>query len=63
MKKTYTETLEEAADILRQLEFVTVLPSKCPVCLGWDKVVGEQSRTHRTGCPLRDVLDRLDAFV
>lgn len=50
--------LAEALEILRSIEFATVVAAKCPVCLGWDKRYGEQSRKHTATCKLKALLNR-----
>jgi len=52
------DDLKEALEILRSIEFTTVIYSKCPVCLGFDKPNGETSRHHNKECKLAALLKR-----
>lgn len=51
--------LAKALEILRSIEFTTVVASKCPVCLGWNAAgSGETPRTHTKNCQLAALLKR-----
>lgn len=58
-RSTDTAELKEALEILRGIEFTTVVANKCPLCWGWEpKGSGETERHHNATCRLDAILKR-----
>lgn len=58
MEYSDKDELRKALELLKAMEFVTALPSKCPICLGFEMPQGETSKRHNKKCELAAFLKR-----